>query len=115
MYNDVGSKIKMLAKVGCWVGIIVFVILGFILMDDGNEFGIFVMLLGALASWASSWITYGFGEVIENVNRIAESINQKTQNSAVDSAMDKINTLNKWRKDGLITEEEYIEKMENLK
>ena len=76
MYNNIGTKIKTWAKVGCWISIIVFIILGLILVDDGNEFGIVVMIVGGLGSWVSSWITYGFGEIID---LLQESVNRQNQ------------------------------------
>ena len=33
--------------------------------------GILVIVLGALGSWIGSWILYGFGELIQNVKKIA--------------------------------------------
>ncbi len=69
MFDDIGRKIKALASVLCWVGIIVSVIYGIVLMIQGKLFvatGITVLLLGSLFSWIGSFTLYGFGEMVEN-------------------------------------------------
>ena len=37
MFNNVGAKIKKIAKIVCWIGIIGSVILGIIMIVQGNE------------------------------------------------------------------------------
>lgn len=77
MFDKVGSKIKVLAKIFCWVGIIISWILGIIAMSDGNDrlvlLGLIFIIIGSLGSWLGSLITYGFGELIEKTTEIAES------------------------------------------
>ena len=63
MFDNIGGKIKTLAQVATWVGIIAFVIMGFVLMatdDDLVLTGFIVAILGALSSWVSSFVLYGF-------------------------------------------------------
>ena len=58
-----------------WVGIIAFVIMGFVLMatdDDLVLTGFIVAILGALSSWVSSFVLYGFGQLIENTDKLVE-------------------------------------------
>ena len=64
MFDNIGSKIKTLAQVICWIGIIASVIIGFVLMvqDEDTVFiGILTMIIGSLGSWVGSFMTYGFG------------------------------------------------------
>ncbi|MBQ9866070.1 MAG: hypothetical protein IJM34_03540 [Lachnospiraceae bacterium] len=79
MYDDVGKKIKVIAKVACWVGIAFSVITG---IQAGRliggltgefSFGTFfgTAIGGAFLSWLLSLFLYGFGELIENTNSIA--------------------------------------------
>ena len=77
MFKNIGSKIKMLAKVTCWVGVIGSVLGGLIALInamDGDDSLIpiaFVMLIGGpILSWIGSWITYGFGQLIENTDKL---------------------------------------------
>ena len=75
MFDDIGDKIKTLAKVFCWIGIGASVIGGFVVMCTENpaEYdtylifpGLLIMVFGSLASWLSSLTLYGFGQLIEN-------------------------------------------------
>lgn len=81
MYNNIGGKIKVLAKVIAYIGIGISIIYGLILMVSiswlrsgmGSIPGLLVILLGSLGSWIGSFILYGFGELIENTARIADA------------------------------------------
>lgn len=93
--------------------------------------GLIVLIVGSLLSWASSFIIYGFGQLIENTDIIAgrnkssdsKNVSSNQQNggtisvkpSATNANSSKISTLNDLRKKGLITEEEYNRKMGELK
>ena len=75
MFSNIGGKIKTLAQVVTLVGIIAFVIIGFVLMatdDDLVLTGFIVAILGALSSWVSSFVLYGFGQLIENTDKLVE-------------------------------------------
>ncbi len=50
MFDNIGSKIKMLAKVICWVGIIMSCLSGLIILingDDGAGIGLVIMIVAA--------------------------------------------------------------------
>ena len=69
MYDNIGEKIKGLAKWTFIVEAIAAVITGIAMMmvGEGEElsfYGLLVMLLGPIAAWVSSWLLYGFGEII---------------------------------------------------
>lgn len=105
MFDNAGGKIKAIAKVIAWIGIAVCGIYGFVMLvsvEDMALIGLLIMTVGPLAVWISSLVLYGFGELIENSSIIA---NKKNTDAPKTSAKDA--TLEKWRKDGLITEEEY--------
>lgn len=86
MFNNIGGKIKGLAKFMCWLGIIVSVIAGIILIigatnrngyysyTDTNMIitGILVMVMGSILSWIGSFVLYGFGELVDNSSRLVE-------------------------------------------
>lgn len=73
MFEKIGFKIKFLAKICCFLGIIISVIAGISLIIAANELyidvlvivGIAVIILGSLISWVSSFLLYGFGELID--------------------------------------------------
>ena len=56
----------MLAQVVCWIGIIASVIVGLAALAVSILSGLLIMGLGSLASWIGSFLTYGFGQLIEN-------------------------------------------------
>lgn len=121
MYRNIGGKIKGLASLFCWGGILVSMLCGVGLLATGEGgfqvFGIIIMILGSLVSWIGSFAAYGFGQLIENSDILVEfatRISSEEENSKLAND-DKIAVLNKWRADGLITEEEYNERLESLK
>ena len=77
MFDNIGGKIKVLAIVGCWIGIISSIISGIAMMVEDEDLvflGFLVMAIGSLVSWTSSFVLYGFGELIEN----SEATNSNT-------------------------------------
>ena len=69
MFNDIGGKIKTLATVTCWIGIIGSVIYGIVLTIEADPLaGIGLMVIGALISWISCFVLYGYGELIDNTD-----------------------------------------------
>ena len=81
MFENIGGKIKGLAKVICYVGIAISVIAGIFMIGFGSSsyngdtmivMGCVVMIVGSLVSWIGSFFAYGFGELIENTTVIAE-------------------------------------------
>ena len=76
MFNNIGRKIKTLAKVLCWLGIIASVISGIAMVLTGVDAelggaaavvgGIVMMVVGSLVSWIGSFCMYGFGQLVEN-------------------------------------------------
>jgi len=81
VYENIGGKIKGFAKFIAWFGIIGSVIGGIAMISQGSNYyrssnpmmlpGILTIIAGSLASWISSWFTYGFGELIEKTSEIA--------------------------------------------
>lgn len=73
MFDNIGGKIKTLAKVVCWIGIIACIITGIVLMATDEDLilvGILTVVVGSLLSWVGSFALYGFGQLIENSDEI---------------------------------------------
>ena len=77
MFNNIGHKIQVLAKVLCWIGIICWVITGLALMAGSssmtyrlNVVGILTIIVGVLVSWIGSFLLYGFGQLVEDTHAI---------------------------------------------
>ena len=67
MYDNIGQKIKGLAKAIFIIEAILFIFIGIALMIAPGGFlvGLLVVVGGFLCSWISSWLLYGFGEIID--------------------------------------------------
>ncbi|MBR5942128.1 MAG: hypothetical protein IKZ81_02170 [Clostridia bacterium] len=86
MFNNIGKKIKTLAKVLCWIGIIGSFIGGIVLAVSGASsskkatdilllilFGLAAAIIGAFLAWISSFVLYGFGELVDSTQEIKRS------------------------------------------
>ena len=78
MYNNIGGKIKGLAfgtflfeAIGSFITGIVLTTIG--LLDGDTTLllsGFLTLLLGPVVAWVSSWLLYGFGQLISNTDDI---------------------------------------------
>ena len=76
MYDNIGEKIKGLAKAAFIVEAIVAAIVGIALLASDEDLiftGLLVLLVGPIIAWVSSWLLYGFGELIDKVCEIAKN------------------------------------------
>lgn len=98
MFSNIGGKIKVLAKVLCWIGIIASIVIGLLLIN-GNALmsmlfrtldvegdlpdiaavavgsagiisGVSTIIIGSLLSWVNSFVLYGFGELVANSSEL---------------------------------------------
>lgn len=86
MYDNIGGKIKGLAKASFIVAAIAEVITGIALMaadEDLILYGLLVMVVGPIVAWVSSWLLYGFGELIDRVCEIAKNTRTSRNTSTV--------------------------------
>ena len=86
MFENIGGKIKGLAKFICWLGIIGSVIYGIMMLSMNSRYnptilpGIMIMVGGSLVSWIGSFFTYAIGEIVCLLEKIAKYTNeQQTQ------------------------------------
>ena len=75
MFDNIGGKIKTVAQVITWLGIIVSIIAFFVLSTFDNAIGLafVVLIVGCLASWLSSLTLYGFGQLIQNTDILVKT------------------------------------------
>ena len=76
MFSNVGQKIMGLATLVCWIGIIVSILTGIIMMAASESLvlvGLLTAVVGSLGSWIGSWFTYGFGELLETTKKIEKN------------------------------------------
>ncbi len=112
MFNNPGSKIKILAKVLYIIEAISAVITGVSLItidEDMALIGLLVMVAGPVVAWVLSLLLYGFGEAIEKLRDIEKNTTVGERKSEAQTKLDleRINRIEKLRSQGLITEEEY--------
>ena len=88
MFGNMGNKIKALARVVAWIGIIFSCLGGLSLIIQGMDYeisglilgGFLIAGIGSLLSWISSFALYGFGQIVDNTDKlvnIAEEIKNK--------------------------------------
>lgn len=92
MWSNIGHKIKTLAKVICWIGIVLSVLVGIMAIATGGTLqsygytyntgnnilaGILVIVLGVLGSWLGSLTMYGFGELVERAMNIDDKLSAR--------------------------------------
>ena len=119
MYDNIGKKIKVLAVVSCIIVAITAFIMGIVLMATSEDLillGLLVMLGGPVVSWISSWILYGYGELIEKACNIDYNVravylnvrgDEPKSNISAKAEAERLKKLENLRARGLITEEEY--------
>lgn len=110
MYDNIGGKIKGLAKVICVIGIIVSVIAGLNVFADNEQdefLGVLYFIIGPLLSWVGSFFLYGFGELIEKTSNIEQKTSNIEQIVLSKECLNSEYILEKFYKGGIITEEEY--------
>ena len=120
MFNNPGRKIKNITTVLFVLSVIGNFIIAIIIADSiyrvDEAIVLLIMLLiivgGSLLSYILCLFLYGFGEMIEGVR----SIDAKTgnRNSANINSGDELKKYEQLYKDGIITEEEYNAKKQQL-
>ena len=113
MYNNIGQKIKHFAMTLFVIGTVCSILMGsyiVIFSDlDMAAVGILVVIIGSFLSWVSTFLLYGFGELIEKATEIAD--NTKIYNfhpqEQSDSEFERLIKIEKLYSQGLITEDEY--------
>ena len=77
MYEEIGKKIKWLAKVLFAVGAVLSVIIAVNMASsvDENQVALvfIVVFIGFVISWISTWLLYGYGEIIDKLCDIEEN------------------------------------------
>ena len=109
MYDNIGKKIKSMAKVIFWIETIS---AGIALIGlSPISLGVLIGIGGFGIAVMTTWLIYGFGELIDKVSDIARNTYKNDGKSEAQlkdeyGRKEKIEAL---RSQGLITEEEYQE------
>lgn len=82
VFQNIGSKIKTLAKIVLVGGVFISILLAVIQLataddayfeDAAKELGFVLLIGGPIASYISSILIYGFGQLVENTSKRAEN------------------------------------------
>lgn len=125
MYDNIGGKIKGMAKAIFVIVSIAAVIAGFAIMTvDENfiVFGAITMIVIPFIAYVSSFLLYGFGELVEKtcaIERKTRGVSNGNGGDIQSEAQEKVNSdkirkLETLRAQGLITEEEYRQSISKL-
>ena len=90
MYNNIGKKIKILAQVVFLIEAIVSVIAGLVIWVESESLSLWsvvFLFVGPLVAYISSWILYGYGEIIVKLFEIER--NTHKEQSETDHATEK--------------------------
>ena len=87
MFDNIGEKIKIFAKTVCWIGIVLSIVSGILLMGASGVVGVLAIIIGSLASWIGSFTLYGFGELIEKTAEIAENTKKNNINDQLETLL----------------------------
>lgn len=73
LYSNIGNKIKTCAKIFALLSAAICISLGIICIFESRiSIGLLILILGPILSWVSSFILYGFGQLIENSDKLVE-------------------------------------------
>jgi DNA-directed RNA polymerase subunit M/transcription elongation factor TFIIS len=88
-FDNIGGKIKGWAKRIFAIEAIAAVISGIVIMAQDEDMiliGLLVVVFGPIVAWVSTWILYGYGQLIENSDIIAAEYNRKNEKHEKDVA-----------------------------
>ena len=74
MFDNVGKKLKITAKVLFWVTAIVGTINGINLATEETANGLLMIPLAIFAAWVASLALYAFGDMCENIDLIRSNM-----------------------------------------
>ena len=91
-YDNIGKKIKGAAKAIFIIESILSLIVGLIIVTNFYDFevvlGILLMIIGPIVAWVSSWLLYGFGELIDKVSGIERNTRGDKTTSETQASID---------------------------
>lgn len=116
MYSNIGKKLKTLAMVIGIIEAVAAVVTGMVLFVEGLDYdeelipvALLIMFIGPALAWISTWVLYGFGELVDKTCDIARNTRPGTVKSETQTKIDleRLSQIERLRAQGLITEEEY--------
>ena len=116
MFDDIGEKIKSLAYAVFCVGIISSIIYGFVMAGTDENLillGFVIIIAGSLISLMSSYIIYGFGQLIENTDQLVQNAKVSTTNKLKNYQENKKRTVNKNNSKQKTLSKDFVDEIKN--
>ena len=100
LYNVIGKRIKRIAIITAMLFSVPSVIIGFIIgVNQGFEFGWAFVFIYPILIWISSFVLYGFGELIDKVTKIEQALSNTNKNASENEEKIAIEQSNDGNKD----------------
>ncbi|MCR5680956.1 MAG: hypothetical protein K6G29_00785 [Clostridiales bacterium] len=132
MFQDVGKKLKVIAQILFWVGILGDVAFAIFIINTSAKYLVFMgtpvgiigaivmILLIAFASWVSALLLYAYGQLVDDVSAIRriDDNNPRVRSvsiSSTEAVSAKTEILRHKLHAGEITPEQYNKAIEQLK
>ncbi len=102
MFSNIGGKIKKLASVTCWILIIASVIGGLAMIITGADMyggegfilgGVIILIVGPLVAWVSSFVLYGFGQLVQNSDKVVVLMGGEIEEAPASSPIKNIGAM----------------------
>lgn len=75
LFDNIGAKIKIIAKVLFGLGVVAGLVIAYFVSQKGNDnLAMIVFFVGILISWFSTYLLYGFGELVDNSQKIVDRL-----------------------------------------
>lgn len=82
MYKNVGKKIMFLAKILGWVALATGIIVWMCFITSDYRYDTSIAWIGLISgglSFISSWLVYGFGQIVDDVNTMRNNLPINTE------------------------------------
>ncbi len=123
MFNEIAKKIKLISQIVCWGGVGVDIIIALIMFSKSNDayiegpykiLGYLFLFFVPIFPFVWGFILYGLGELIEKVSGGKKETKKTTEQQDKKEAQ-RVRELEMLRAQGLITEEEFYNALNNNK
>ena len=124
MFNNIGNKLKALAQILCWAGIVASFIAALVLWSNSSYrnptvgTGFIVLIAGSLGSWIGSWTLYAFGQITEGADGLLEELGFRVTLSCNEQSStliagdpDCLYSLGRFNRDGRLSTAEFMTKL----
>ncbi len=109
MFSNIGSKIKGFVMVIFTIEVVMACMFALVKLEDTMGFSLIIAGIMVLVAWISSWLLYGFGEIIDKLTDIERNTRFAMGNPGLQTRAnyERADKIEKLRAEGLISEQDY--------